>query len=82
MKFLNGFKSIIGGVGLLVVALNEQSHLLPETWRPYVAGASALLLALGLVHKAEKKIEAKKDAQFHEEIMQRLRDEAERNGEA
>ena len=82
MKFLNGFKTIIGSVGVLVVALNDQAHLLPESWRPWVGGASAILLALGVVHKAEKVVEAKRDAKFHNQIMQRLRDGTERDGEA
>lgn len=59
MKFLNGFKTILGTIGTIV------SVLVPSV-RPdlitgigdhvvgIVQGASALLLALGLIHKAEK----------------------------
>lgn len=55
MKFLDGFKTVLGAVGLVVVALNDSIHLLPETWRPYVAGASVVLTALGVAHKVEKR---------------------------
>ncbi|GMV11575.1 MAG: hypothetical protein AMXMBFR55_33090 [Gemmatimonadota bacterium] len=59
MRFLNGFKTALGGLGLLVTALNDSLHVLPDTWRPYVVGASAVLTALGVIHKAEKRQESK-----------------------
>lgn len=58
MRFLNGFKTILGGLGLVVVALNDSVHALPDNWRPYIAGASAVLTALGLIHKVEKHTDA------------------------
>jgi hypothetical protein len=57
MKWLNGLKTALGTVGLAVVALNDVVHVLPEAWRPYIAGASAVLTALGLAHKVEKRRE-------------------------
>lgn len=56
MRFLNGFKSILGAAGLALVALSDSNVLavLPESVRPYIAGASAVMLALGLAHKVEK----------------------------
>ncbi len=62
-RFLNGFKTVLGTLGLAVVYLSDHSTivLLPENWRPYIAGASAVLTALGLVHKVEKKAEADKE---------------------
>lgn len=62
MKFLNGLKTAIGLIGGAVVALNDVVHVLPAAWRPFVAGGSAVLLALGLAHKAEKAAEKKADA--------------------
>lgn len=61
MKFLNGFKTIIGAVGLAVVALADASVivLVPEKARPYITGAAAMLTALGLIHKKEKADEKK-----------------------
>lgn len=61
-RFLNGFKTALGVLGLAVVALADHSTivLLPTTWRPYVVGASAILTALGLAHKVEKKVDAEK----------------------
>ena len=55
MKFLNGFKTVLGAVGLAVVALNDVVHVLPENWRAPIAAASAVLTALGVVHKVEKR---------------------------
>lgn len=55
MRFLNGFKTVVGALGLAVVALNDVVHVLPANWRPYIVGASAVLTALGVIHKAEKK---------------------------
>jgi hypothetical protein len=55
MRFLNGFKTVLGAAGLAVVALNDVVHVLPASWRPFVAGGAAVLTALGLVHKAEKR---------------------------
>jgi hypothetical protein len=58
MRFLNGFKTILGAAGLAIVALSraEVLVLLPVPVQPYIAGASALLLALGIVHKVEKRL--------------------------
>lgn len=58
MKVLNGFKTLLGAVGLVVVALNDSVHLLPEAWRPYITGAAVVLTALGIAHKVEKRAQA------------------------
>lgn len=57
MKFLNGFKTVIGliGLGLVAISQSDAMVLIPPPAQPYVAGAAALLTALGLVHKIEKK---------------------------
>lgn len=54
MKFLNGYKTAIGIVALLVATLAENVETLPPAWVPYVQGAAALLTVLGLAHKVEK----------------------------
>lgn len=55
MRFLNGFKTALGALGLAVYYINDNLiHLIPEPWPAYVAGASAVLTTLGVVHKVEK----------------------------
>lgn len=56
MRFLNGFKTALGVLGLAVTALAEADILvlLPAPWRPYVIGGSVVLTALGVSHKVEK----------------------------
>lgn len=61
MKFLNGFKTIIGTFGLVIVTIaHEAPQLIPEKFQAALAGASAVLVALGLVHKLEKTNDAQK----------------------
>lgn len=82
MRFLDGFKTVIGVVGLFVVALSDASvlPLLPERSRPYVTGAAATFLALGLMHKAEKARDRRDARIMHENVMRRVREEAKRDG--
>lgn len=56
MKFLNGWKTITGAIGLVVglVSQREVVVLLPVAWQPYVIGGAAVLTALGVAHKVEK----------------------------
>jgi hypothetical protein len=56
MKFLNGFKTILGGAGTVVAFLSQAQVLpiLPPKVQPYVMGAANVLLALGVIHKYEK----------------------------
>lgn len=56
MRFLNGVKTLLGLVGLVLVALSDTDvlPLLPRDLQPYITGAAALMTALGLVHKVEK----------------------------
>jgi hypothetical protein len=65
VRFLNGLKTALGAVGLAVVALSDAHvlELLPAPWRPFVAGASAVLVALGVVHKVEKAADARAAAE-------------------
>lgn len=54
MQWLNGYKTYLGLLALVVTTLAENLHLVPPAWVPYVQGAAALLTALGLAHKVEK----------------------------
>jgi len=54
MQWLNGYKTYLGLLALVVSALADNLHLLPPAWVPYVQGAAALLAALGVAHKVEK----------------------------
>lgn len=56
MKFLDGFKTALGTLGLALVVLSDATtiQIFPLKWQPYITGAAGLLLALGLVHKVEK----------------------------
>lgn len=59
MKFLDGFKTIIGMVGSLAVVLSPSiaPDLVDKVGTHVVGiaeGAFGLLAALGLIHKAEK----------------------------
>lgn len=58
MKFLNGFKTILGAVGLVVsIAVPSLSSTVAEA-APHAVniaqGAFGLLVLLGVIHKAEK----------------------------
>lgn len=56
MKVLNGKKTYLGIIGLILVALSEEKVvvLLPEWLRPYVVGAASVFVTLGLAHRVEK----------------------------
>lgn len=59
LKFLNGFKTILGSIGLVVsVALPRLSDTVAQAAPHAISiaqGAFGLLALLGLIHKAEKK---------------------------
>lgn len=82
MRFLDGFKTALGIIGLVVVGLADAQvlPLLPERSRPYVTGAAAMLTVLGLVHKLEKAQDRKRDDAMHAKVMERLREDAEKDG--
>lgn len=62
MRFLDGLKTIVGLLGLALVALNQQGviDVVPTGWRPYIVGGATVLTTLGVVHKAEKRADRRR----------------------
>lgn len=67
MKFLNGWKTILGvaGIVLPMVIAPEKAHDVITHADSIVVGAAGLLTILGVIHKTEKASAAKaaKDAE-------------------
>lgn len=59
MKFLDGFKTILGAVGLAISVIAPQASDTVANVGPHAVGIAqgvfGLLAVLGVIHKAEKK---------------------------
>ena len=78
MKFLNGWKTILGVIGTLTtiaVSAGVQDHGLIETVKAIaghadslIVGATGILTVIGVIHKSEKRQHAKETADVRKHL--------------